>query len=101
VPEWWDRLPETPAAIDFRQRRRELNPLLRGRPLILVPHTATRDWRLFAAACDGAVRSLDETAGTLLELGATVDGQAAKWSPRATMRLGSPEVPIEFEVADG
>jgi hypothetical protein len=30
VPEWWDRLPATPAGDDFRRHREELNEILRA-----------------------------------------------------------------------
>jgi hypothetical protein len=61
--------------------------------------TATSDCGLFTVAADDAVRSLNEEGGALLDLEATVNEQAGKWSLRATPRLGSPEDAIELEVA--
>jgi hypothetical protein len=40
-----------------------------------------------------------EKGGSLLDLEATVNLQAAKLSLRATLRLGSPDDPLELEVA--
>lgn len=67
------------------------------RPVILVPLTKSRDWRPFMSASDGALRTLDEKGGSLVDLTSTVNEQAAKWGLAATMRLpDGPEGVIEF-----
>ena len=84
------RLPE-PVALTSGFRRRAV---------ILVPRRTTRDWRLFTAATDGAVRTLDEKGGSLLDLQATVQREADKWGLIATMRLSDgPDGATEFEVS--
>jgi hypothetical protein len=51
---------------------------------LLVPKTTTRDGRLLRRRPGGAVRSLDERGGSLLDLQATVQEPADKWSLVAT-----------------